>query len=284
MPFFFLLGGAIYKKKLVEDTLKSRFQSIIIPWIIYGVLNGIFTLVIHCLRSIELINDNYRDMFLQICKFQGGWFLVSYFLTCVIFCVLENQFKEGKVMLGVTILLVAILALAISAIDKNGMTNYIITAFIGLLFYYIGVLIKPFVSRLARAYSILVGLILLMLCIFSGMQISNDIRMYSNSYENVLLFLMNSIFGSTGVLLIGKGIHTFVLLEKMGKLSLPIMVIHFPVYQALAYTIQKHEELQAFAVWPMCLLYYIMTMGVSTVLANIVNKYFPAFVGKYKIP
>ena len=42
MPLFFLLGGVLYKKKLVEDTLKSRFQSIIIPWIILWCLEWYF--------------------------------------------------------------------------------------------------------------------------------------------------------------------------------------------------------------------------------------------------
>lgn len=74
----------MHKQRAVTEALSLRFQSLIIPLILYVIVNGILTFIIHGMKSIELIGDENRDMLLQICKIRGEWFIVSYFAATIL--------------------------------------------------------------------------------------------------------------------------------------------------------------------------------------------------------
>ena len=237
------------------------------------------------MKSIELIGDENRDMLLQICKIRGEWFIVSYFAASIMLSVLENRFADNRSLIGSIVTLLFMLSLIVSSIDEKGMTSYIITTFVGLFFYYFGTKLHPVIKWTldrGKVFTLVIGVLLLLGCFFSNFILPNDIRMYSNTYGNVFLFILNSLLGCIGILLIGKGINHFAPLEMIGQLSLPIMAIQFSVYQAIGNIIQKNSSLYIFSIWPLCLTFYGITIIASVYLAHLIDKFLPAFAGKYK--
>lgn len=280
MPLFFFVGGVLYRRKEPAKSVLDRVQSLCIPLIIFSIINGLLLLLVYGMDYIMTFSEERRTMLLQIMKLQGGWFLIAYFFTCVIYSMLDR----GRLNIAFTIVCGLILALSVSHIDKNGMTSYVLTSFVGLFFYWYGVNVKRTIEpRLPnRVFCILIGMLLFAVCCASNIIFPNDIRMYSNSYGNGFLFVINAVLGCTGIYLIGKGISKQVVLEHIGKLSLPIMAVQFPVYIGLCNIIDAHESIEMFSRFPCCIALWAVTLATSTFIAQVVSHIFPAFAGKWR--
>lgn len=280
MPLFFFVGGLLYRRKELAKILFDRIQSLCVPLIIYAVINGLLVLLIYGMDYIIAFSEERRTMLLQIMKLQGGWFLIAYFFTCVIYSIIDRL----RLNIAITICCGLILALSVSCIDKNGMSSYILTSFVGLFFYWLGVNVKKIIEPHLpnRLFCILIGMLLLTACSASNILFPNDIRMYSNSYSNEFLFMINAVLGCMGIYLIGKGISKQALLEHIGKFSLPIMAVQFPVYIGLCNVVDAHESIEMFSQFPYSIALWTVTLATSTFIAQAVSNIFPAFAGKWR--
>ena len=247
----------MHRRKAPIKCAFERIQSLCVPLIIYSTINGLLVLFVYGMDYIITFSEEKRTMILQIMLIRGEWFLISYFFTCVIYSLIEGRrlYKTLSICCGL------ILALAVSHIYKNGTTSYILTSFVGLFFYWCGVNVKRRIeSHLPnKVLCILIGLLLFVVCCASNIIFPNDIRMYSNSYGNVFLFLINAMLGCMGIYLLGNGIYKQAVLEHIGKLSLPIMAIQFPVFIGFCNFINTYEPIQMFAVFPYCIALWCVT-------------------------
>ena len=280
MPLFFFVGGVLYVKKALVKCAFSRVESLLVPLIIYSIINGLFVVLVYGLDYIIAFPEEIRTILLQTLKLQGGWFLISYFLVCIIYPLINVCFSNVALIICGGL----VLALSVSHIDKNGMPSYILTAFVGLFFYWIGAIVKKTIEpRLPKRNScILMGILLIIICSVSNIVFPNEVRLYSNTYGNWFLFLINAVLGCIGTYLIGKGIYEQAILELIGKLSLPIMAVQFPVYIGLCNYVADHESMKFFARFPYCIVLWSATLVTSTVIAHVFGHTFPAFAGKWR--
>lgn len=96
MPMFFVVSGYFYKERTIKDLLIRRMKSLLLPYIVFGVLCSILPCAVTGQLNAEalrvLLLDNTSGIY-----FAGAlWFLTSMFFTDIIYCLLEKISIHGS--------------------------------------------------------------------------------------------------------------------------------------------------------------------------------------------
>ena len=284
MPLFFFASGLLYKKRSLKETVYNKFFSLCLPLFLFSVLNLIPQIV------FSLVKTEYNEQLLTIFRFQGLWFLkvllivsLTYAFIDVLIDKINNRIK--KIIVPVVISLLFIFGLLISYLSGIDGSSSFVIALVGIGFYYVGVLSKRIVYLITQLkYSWVLGLLGLGLMIgLFFLKTDSDVLMYCSSYGNLLFFLLKSFIGIVASTLIAFSIPKFWPLEFLGKNSLSIMLVHFPIYlsiEALFSYLGKRTMLLQF---PYSSLFILVVLVVSSFIASFVNKFLPIFSGKWRM-
>ena len=101
MPLFFLAAGWVYKKKPILNDIKRRIETIVVPYFSFGLLLLIYWQLIE--RRFRDSNMSFVDSFKGLLSGSYEnldfnvhlWFLPCFFMTVILFNVLDTFNKLG---------------------------------------------------------------------------------------------------------------------------------------------------------------------------------------------
>lgn len=213
MPLFFLISGYLYRQKLnvsIGRQIASKAKRLMIPYVVYGVINYFFWLVL-----VKTSEDlwwsplfrmvTYNTEKLPICG--ALWFLSSMFFAETIYIILDRFFKKYYVRT------IVVLLVAIGASIAENATGYrlplaIDTSLVCMGFLEIGRLYKKFIeARVLKANRPAVfffsGLVLLA-CNGVLAFVNDYVNIKSGWYGIVPLFWLNAVVGTFAIALFVK--------------------------------------------------------------------------------
>ena len=257
MPLFLFLSGYMLRARNVELTsmlVKRRIKQLLLPYFYFSAAYLIWELVVIRESIVGLIYMAYQTI-----TFRGMaplWFLGSLFFAEMVFLVLIK--KNNKLAAVVTILLAIAHLLFGDDVDFSHLSGFISNS---LLFVVRTSLCVPILAcgygaayicsktRLARmgrtGWLILFGL-LLAVCggVVAATALNVNVHLYD--IDNMWLFTITAVAGSMAILALSMVIRKQYVLEELGKNSLLLMAVHYPVTQILKnYTHFEHWAITA---------------------------------------
>lgn len=292
MPLFFFISGLTFNnsdKIKFKDFVQKRFKSLIIPYFIINIICYFLMIII--------FNFNLYDRFGYIEDIIGifisndeifylpsnpSWFLISLFLTEILFYFLKkhskNDFDLGKV--------IAICGL-ISYVNSISKFQFFVpfhidTVFTGVVFYYLGYLfmknIKKFNFIFDKKYRMFyIGII----CGIIGMIVqfyNRRVSLHANLYGSITMFYISSICTIFGLILFIKlFLEKSKLMQNIGKNTIFYLAYHYIFIIIIYYYFEKyfHSNLNIF------LMSLFLTLFMYP-LSLFVKKYIPILIGKTK--
>lgn len=241
MPFFFVLSGMLYKSHSLRYILTVKAKRLLVPYLLFYILFLIYFLTIE--RRFRPDSDvGIKWQLLSMVygsNIKGGmnfnvvlWFLPALWSTEVLYCLIKKAFGKFSFIGFILTSFIGILLYRYSSIILPMGLNI---AFIAVLFYYFGDMLKPaFTKKVSVRYVLLIGIIVILILFFSNG--TERLDMASGKYpSNLLKTITIALSGSLGILLTASIIARFRPLELLGisEITLCIMCIHGAITRVL---------------------------------------------------
>ena len=293
MPLFFFLSGIFHSQgKDYKEFLEKKVKSLLVPYFFFSIILFLFFLIVS--KNIGFsagenlsVKENFIGIFLAndvtgLSQMSWGgqlWFVPALFLVENIyyfFC----KFKEKiRVILAICCL---ILNVILSKFININIPWSWLTVLVAINFYTCGNLLKNIILKREKINNIYI-VIFFVLNIVSK-HFNGGIEMYSNTYGNMLLFLISSYSGIMFLIFFIKSfIRQSKIFEFIGKNSLAILAFHKRVQTftklLFLYLLQKEipKENMIFDSLYSC---WEILLCIPSII--ILNKYFSYFIGKRK--
>lgn len=234
MPLFFFLSGCTfnYKKyQKLSQLIKSRIKTLLIPYLIFAILNLSIGII-----KMSLFHETYDWFRRMIGTFvsvrgtiysNGPWFLTCLFSVEVIAWIiirLTRNKKNAILFYSIGCLFAGYLYISYIGV----LTPWAIeTALIAIMFFEIGYCYGRYIEKIKNFY---IGIIAINIIIGASNYIlsSEQVDMYSNSYGNIVLFIIAALSGIVFMCAISKKIKIKII-SIIGKNSLYFFAMHFYV-------------------------------------------------------
>lgn len=307
MPLFLMISGILlYVTKTEERSfgqmVKGKCRSILIPYFVFSAGAIALELARGLLKHLDLQQVLLRNVFQTICLqgFSTFWFLPALFLGEIFFIrVRQRRGLRATALIGISLMAVMYVASLWEQQlyqSHGGVPGYELVHDVllvpiragfaaGFIFlgYFLGILLE---KKESSYVDTMVGAALLLLtAVISSFAGFIDLRFLQ--IGNLPLFLLRTICGSLGVILLCRGLQGLAdtapgkVLQFFGANSLIIMVTHLD-YHVLNYSI-KAAGLITKAI-PSQLLYVTCTVMfvfvIETVVIFIINRFFYKFLGR----
>lgn len=195
MPMFFFISCFFYRKSKLGEVTKSKFKSLLIPYVIWGVFNvflasmidGVFykNAIVHLLW---INTDGLMDI-------GAIWFLTALFFSNVIYSIINYLSKEVW-KLNIVIFLTSFTGIFLAKYSPVRLPWALDVALVGVGFMHIGRLVyerksKYFVQRVMRLkwYEFLFISVVTTIMIF----INGYINLRTGEYSCICLFWINAL-------------------------------------------------------------------------------------------
>ncbi len=308
MPLFLIISGMLLYITKIEErewstVLKGKCRTILLPYFIFSAGALLFELVRAVVKSLDMGDALLRQVFQTLCLqgFSTFWFLPTLFIAEVVF-IKVRQSLDIKKTAGVGIMLTVLMymvALGEKAFYQShaGIPGYellhdVLLAVIRGVFsgsyiflgYFLGGYFE--VRKHNRWKDFLTGVALLaIMAVMNGYASFIDLRFLD--FGNPLLFILRTVCGSLGVILVCRGLEKYQenvvgkVLGYFGRNSLIIMVTHLD-YRILNYSIKAAALINGFI--GNSVLYAVLTVLfvflLETVVIYIINRFFYKFLGR----
>lgn len=225
MPLFFIISGILFKRikfkyKNFKYMVRSKFKSLIIPYIIFNIINISLIILFLDYTKNELI---WQILYIIALGGYGAlWFLPALFIAELLFCYIDNNVKNNYIKI-ITLTILSILPYILIKFKYNFIGLVLYRALIGLGFFCIGYIISEYIVKKEYRISsaIVIILINLISCILNG-----RVELFDLTFGNIYLYIISSISGSIGLILLFKRFKNNSILNYAGKYSLIIMSTH----------------------------------------------------------
>jgi acyltransferase len=290
VPLFFLISGMFHPKSINKALVKKRAKVILIPYFFWSISLYLFWLFIG--RKFGKSSDldlSPLDNFIGVFYAQGGqdymdwgipmWFLPCIFLVFVFYGLIKKISNK-------TIRYIVSIGLFIIGFSWIKITNIhlpwsIDVAFVALLFYSIGNLLKKWVTNVSNKNALLFMIGLFVIHVISFYYNPLKIDMYRSTYGNEILFLISGITGSLAYILFFKLVPVFKFFTYLGKHTIILLATHIRMltliklvlYLILGITVFEFNEWQKFGL-------SILQIVLIIPFIWVVNKYAPILDGK----
>lgn len=255
--FFFITGYLKRDKEYGRSDVLKRFNRLVVPYFGYSGLLVLGYILIHHIKGKEIIFSLRGILYSRFCLFSNVeavdniffftvansplWFLTALFVAEVIYMLLSKITK--RVGYGCVCFLLVAIGYAVTYF-RILLPWSIDTAMIGTVFMIAGNCYKRVPSK-KSSYFWLLFLYILVVCV--NPQANMSVRYYGPWNLSILLFVAGGISGSilmkyacellTECRAIGGGINK--VLCAIGKNSLPILALHWFLFQFIDILIEK---------------------------------------------
>lgn len=287
MPLFFIIVGCILKyKETIKGNMKfnfnNRLKNIGIPYIFFGICISLFLAIFS-----ELGDGSFKATFLGNIKLlvtlkgvQALWFLPCLFIAEYIFISIMNTSINCNI--KYVILCWLFITTLIFSENINSLLLVVLArAFIGLGFIFIGYLLYYVINKhnFSLITIIVINLIVFILSTFN----KTASTMYNLHFNNIILYIATSVFGSLGMILIFKKFENiqFKWLKFYGFNSITILSIHaciIEIIRLVDYKIFNNRLIQLDLVGGFILSFIVMLSMIPII--SIINNYFGFLIGR----
>ena len=260
----------INHKKLVL----KKVRALIIPYIIFSIINTIGNYIINIMSIISLKVDFVKTITLY--GIDALWFLPALFIGEYIFLLYKRFINKNiyKILFFISILGAALVLVILnnynvySAVLRE-INIVLIISSLALFFINFGYYTYNIINKInIELYKIII--ILLFSIVFS--LINGKIDLWSLQFNNLFLYVFNSIVGSFAIILITKKINRSKVLDFLGQNTLVIMATHQLILEAiLKSSLIKYLN-------DIMIIFIILLLEYP--LIKIINKYLPFMLGK----
>ena len=260
----------INHKKLVL----KKVRALIIPYIIFSIINTIGNYIINIMSIISLKVDFVKTITLY--GIDALWFLPALFIGEYIFLLYKRFINKNiyKILFFISILGAALVLVILnnynvySAVLRE-INIVLIRSSVALFFINFGYYTYNIINKInIELYKIII--ILLFSIVFS--LLNGRVDLWGVQFNNLFLYVFNSIMGSLLIISISKKINGSKVLEFLGKNTLIIMATH----QLIIETILKSSLIKYLN--DIMIIFIILLLEYP--LIKIINKYLPFMLGK----
>lgn len=307
MPLFFIISGTlmcIRNDKLSTLTLKEhiakRFRGIIIPYLWFSLFY--FLVVIYAFITGSIA---YQTVFINLWYILSGygmnvlWFLPALFFGEILFLFFKNKFstKVFYIIIPVINAICYLLAYILTKLNYNTplqmrlheLSIVILRPFLVCGWIFIGYVLCDLFNKYelsnkikSRYIYIVTGLVMLILCaIFS--RINNGVDFRSLVLRNVFFYILCSLLGSYGLILLCKGLPKIKLFTFWGVGSLTFMAVHNSetiLFYALKVSMFVNQFLTHARGYICYLIILTIILTYTSFMIFIISKFFPFILGK----
>lgn len=230
MPLFFIISGFLLnfeKETRVKKLFFKRFKTLIIPYIIFCIINIVGNFILNnmsmSLLKVDILNMN------TLYGVYALWFLPALFISEFIFLFIKNNIviRRNKILLYMLIFFSLLILILINKINVNYIVVKFITvlirSIIALFFINIGYYSYKFINTMnPKIYQI----IMLSIVSVSFALINGYVNLSGLIFNNYFLYIFNSVIGVANIIFIAKKIRRNKILSFFGKNTLIIMATH----------------------------------------------------------
>ena len=263
----------INHKKLVL----KKVRALIIPYIIFSIINTIGNYIINSMSIISLKVDFVKTITLY--GIDALWFLPALFIGEYIFLLYKRFINKNiyKILFFISILGAALVLVILnnynvySAVLRE-INIVLIRSSVALFFINFGYYTYNIINKInIELYKIII--ILLFSIVFS--LINGKIDLWSLQFNNLFLYVFNSIVGAFAIIFITKKINRSKVLDFLGQNTLIIMATHQLIIKFILAT-SIGTKLNKIVL--LCLVLII-----EYPIIKIINRYLPFMLGKKRI-
>ena len=280
VALFFIISGFLLNfsnninhKKLVL----KKVRALIIPYIIFSIINTIGNYIINSMSIISLKVDFVKTITLY--GVDALWFLPALFIGEYIFLLYKRFINKNiyKILfyisiLGATLVLVLLNNYNIYSAVLREINIVFIRSSVALFFINFGYYTYNIINKInIELYKIII--ILLFSIVFS--LINGKVDLWSLQFNNLFLYVFNSIVGAFAIIFITKKINRSKVLDFLGQNTLIIMATHQLIIKSILAT-SIGTKLNKLVL--LCLV-----LMIEYPIIKIINRYLPFILGKKRI-
>ena len=276
VPLFFIISGFLLKlnkNKNIKSVILKKFKSLMVPYILFSIINILGYYLINGLPYIGL----RENIFNTITLFGVGalWFLPALFISETLFLFEKNNISKNKykALFYITIVFIIAIFIFVSKGNYNSvigkLTIVLVRSMVALFFINIGYYLYKVINKINfKIYQILIlAAISIILSTLNGY-----VDLWGVQFNNLPLYVFNSIIGSLLIIAITKKINHSKVLKFLGQNTLIIMATHQLILQAILKSSLIKYLNNIMIIFIILLLEYP--------LIKIINKYLPFMLGK----
>lgn len=276
IPLFFIISGFLLKLNKNKDTksmILKKFKSLMVPYILFSIISILGHYLINDLSYMILKKSIFNTI--TLFGVEALWFLPALFISESIFLYEKNNIDKNKykILFYINIFLIIYIFMLIDKKNYNSVienfTIVLVRSIVALFFINIGYYLYKVISKInLKIYQIFILAIISV--VFS--KLNGSVNLYSVQFDNLFLYVLNSIIGSFLTISIAKKINGSKALEFLGQNTLIIMATHQLIIEAiLKSTLIKYLN---------GIIFIFIILLLEYPLIKIINKYLPFMLGK----
>lgn len=282
MPVFFIISGYLTNLSKnhisIQQFIIKKFKSLIIPYLSFALINYVFIIfnfyIQHSLDKNTIIT--YIIYIIKLCGRSAIWFLPCLFISQLTFKLILDTVSNKTLRLFI-ISILFIIPFWVKA-KPDTLLLVLLRSFTALGFITIGHLLYKTLNTLTLNYWEIFMLFVINI-IFTFL--NGPVDLFELKFNNIFIYVANSILGSLTLLFLCKKITTSKLIIYTGKNPLIIMGTHIMLinilnkYITLPNIVYSHELTYALS---LCLI----VLFIEFPIIFIFNKYLSFTLGKTK--
>lgn len=280
MPLFFITAGYVLSNRPFSSIVKKRFRSVIIPYLVFGLIYGSFDL-----KSLCFILYGSNESLIYAGSNGMLWFLPCLFFSIV----MGGEVVRRNMMISIPFFL--FVGFLLHKLHNSIALNSHILGFpfaidivtISTAFVLFGYLIRTTkyfsLPTLPKSKLIIVSLLFFtsILSIFNRPQLGYT-QMATGTLGNWFAFYVIAVISSVGILSLSQLLSYMKPVVRplswLGQNSLAIFIVH----RSLLYSLKPYCENPHNII--LLAMAFCILLGYCIVLAFFMNKYIPAILGK----
>lgn len=307
MPMFFLLSGYCFneiKYNKVWVLIKSRFLSLIVPYMIFGA--GLFVFWNVCLLALgqkeqmQPVASLLQSMFWVNTRAKPfgvvQWFLTALFIAEIIFWFILYIGQSKIKVVMIEIVVIGIIGCVYPQVFDFRLPWAIDSAMVATVFFGLGWIMKRIDMDKVYVYTkieekkCIITSILLMIVVTPLIFLNGEVNIRSIKYENGILFFVNAMIMMMVMILLSMVISSKTKIRKnagykkillTGKHTLVVLLLNSTIIRM--WEVAAGEKIAAELGKGMYLLNVIVAMivlEISVVISVLIEKYIPFILGK----
>ena len=270
MPLFFLLAGLTFSPKSNHDFILSKINRIMVPYVFFAIISAILSFIPHAFGG----------------PFNGPlWFLQNIFAALIIIHIStlsSTKFKYGFMLIVLIASYFLVMNESIRIVFPFGLSLGCLSA----VFIFTGYLLKDYFlkDRSKRqdifAFAVFTAFFLGFALYANRVSVLGAYASFELFHSDYPLSFILALLGSSSVIFIAKLISKNKWLEYLGRNSLCIMAVHFPLAMFLDGTLVKlpffgspiNKLIVAFTEW-------CIVLAFSVSMCHLCKTYIPRLTG-----